>query len=355
MIDIVKRSVRYAEYVEHYITIPRGVLSKEEFARMLQELEDERIQVMRADFFGGAASDAVVLYEHFHKSIPSLLLSDSEAQDTTMGVCLYGVQSLAGGEVVYHTRDNVLVGASFSASDRTIVVRSGMGSKMQYTDFEQEAYEEYRIISNMLQDYSLEPRHIYRYWNYMSDIVRYYQPFNTVRNEYYDRHTIRDYPAATGIEAQLPNTKNIFIGFEAITGDGVGIRTVSSDMQSDAWTYGPRFSRAVVLDFKHDNVKKIYISGTSTIDLYGKSILQDEPEKNVAYVIASVEHLLEKEQLNTNNIVSAYVYAVDDMVLGFFEALYRTRGYTFPYLVLRTPICRNDLLFEVECIAISNS
>jgi len=355
MKEITQRSVRYNEYIEHYITIPRGVLNREVLERVLQKLEEDGVQVLRADFFCGAESETVTIYEDFRKRIPALFLSDSSAHDETAGVCIYAVQPIGGKEVLYSVKDDVLLGACFSTDDRTILVRSGMYNETIQTNFEQETREEYAMASNLLEEYSLEPHHIYRYWNYMSDIVRYYQPFNTVRNEYYDSHKIIDYPAATGIEARLPNAKNIFVGFEAITGDDVSVRTVSSDMQSDAWTYGPRFSRAVVLDFTKDDVKKMYISGTSTIDQHGASILRDEPEKNVAYVLASVEHLLEKEQLTTNNVVSAYVYVVDDAVCNIFEMLYSAKGYTFPYLILRTPICRNDLLFEMECVAISNN
>ena len=56
--------------------------------------------------------------------------------------------------------------------------------------------------------------------------------------------------------------------------------------------YGPKFSRGKILDFENDKVKKIYVSGTSSVDKKGKSALIGDYDKNIDYVISCVEHLL---------------------------------------------------------------
>jgi enamine deaminase RidA (YjgF/YER057c/UK114 family) len=190
----------------------------------------------------------------------------------------------------------------------------------------------------------------------MEDIPVNYQGFNHARNAYFEKNEIREYPAATGIDAQLADGAQISVGFEAVQSkSGIIKRRIKSQMQCEAKEYGPKFSRAMLLACPKDKTGKLYISGTSSVDRYGNSILLDSPKENVAYVMSCFAHLLEKNKMSLNNIVTAYVYFKNKRMHQEFAKLYREIEWTFPYNPLFVEICRDNFFFEIEGVAISRS
>lgn len=194
---------------------------------------------------------------------------------------------------------------------------------------------------------------IIRSWNFIENIHQNYHKFNEARNIFFQNKKINDYPAATGIEADLGGAK-FNLSLDAISGppEKLQITTLHSDLQMEAYNYGPKFSRGKVIYFKKEGIKKIYISGTSSVNQQGKSVFCNNPEKNAAYVLRCVEHILEKEGSDIGRIVMSLIYCKDKEHYEEFLKIYKTRQCKFPYIPLFVNICRKDLFFEMECIAL---
>ena len=291
------------------------------------------------------------------KKYPTLVIGNSPARTSlkNASVCIHAV---AGDfkKFAYIRSGKEVVGAYFASKRLEHLSLSGVSASgsMARKDFKKEAQSVYKRIDVILSRFHFSPRSTYRFWNYMEDISKNYRSFNAARNWYYAKHGIRQFPAATGIEAGLSGSAQIRIGLEALKSankKGVMMETVASDMQNEAWEYGPKFSRAVLVRFPRDGVKKLYISGTSSVDKKGKTISSDSREENISYVLDSVGHLLKKNGMSLGNLLTSYVYCKNADVLKAFERLYATKKWNFPYNPVITNICRDDFLFEIECIA----
>lgn len=209
-----------------------------------------------------------------------------------------------------------------------------------------------RSVFAQLETYIPSDQQIVRMWNFMENIDQNYVAFNTSRDGFFQKHDITDYPAATGIETYLGG-EELSVSIDAVTGslEALEITTLQSDLQNEACDYGPKFSRGKVVHFKKEGIRKIYISGTSSVDKEGQSIFCNEPKENVTYVLECVEHLLKKTKSDFHNIVMSIVYCKDKAHYEAFLALYKKRHWDFPYMPLFVNICRRNLSFEIECVA----
>lgn len=224
-------------------------------------------------------------------------------------------------------------------------------------NFLDEAEDKYEIIDDILKRYQFSPKNIFRFWNFLSDISENYKPFNQARDAFYAKHNITKYPAATGIEVGLPDNQRINLGLEAIKfkNNTPPFKVIKSQMQCEAWKYGPKFSRAALVSYPRDKTKKLYITGTSTVNRQGKTILEDKDKENISYVMKCVAHLLEKNNMSFGNIIMSIVYFKNEKMRSSFEEIYKKRKWDFPYNPVFSNICRNNFTFEIECIASNKS
>jgi enamine deaminase RidA (YjgF/YER057c/UK114 family) len=250
-----------------------------------------------------------------------------------------------------------IVGTYFSTSDCEFLYLTGISGLIKNpksNNFTGETLTIYKKIQQILAAHNFSVKNVHRFWNYMENISKNYSAFNEARGKFFKENGVIDFPVATGIQARLLNKQHINISLEALKlkkNSGITIESIQSDLQCEPTLYGPKFSRAKLLKFKKDGVAKMYISGTSSVNKQGKSVLQENPEKNIRYVVSSVEHLLKKSKMSLNDIATARVYCKNEEILKYFEKLQKENSWEFPYSTLVTNICRSNLLFEMECIA----
>lgn len=253
------------------------------------------------------------------------------------------VQAIKGDIQNFHYVKNVqqeVVGVHFETRSVKQTMLSGLGGRFD---------EVFQNISLFLP----APNQIVRCWHFIETIHQNYTPFNLARDRFFSKKGITaPYPAATGIEADL-KTGPLNVCLDSITGpsDQLEITTLGSDLQKEADTYGPKFSRGKVLHFKKEGLRKIYISGTSSIDQGGRSVFCHEPEQNVSYVLDCVDHLLKKANSSFQEIVMSIIYSQDQEHYQAFLKIYKKKQWEFPILPLFVNICRKNLSFEMECLA----
>jgi enamine deaminase RidA (YjgF/YER057c/UK114 family) len=349
---IIIKTIPFAEYTEYHITIKRGFLNKPIFEKILNNLKKSGTRIIKTNLLGDI--NELKKYIQFAKKIPLLALGDSISNNKTVGAYICAIKPNTSEKIKFlyiKNKQKIITGVYFKTKNFSFLSKTGLSDKTKNKNFNDETKNEYKEIEKMLGKYRFNFKDIHRFWNYMGDILNYYADFNKTRDFYFNKHHIVKYPAATGIEAKLIN-KNIFIGFEAIKGKNIKIKTLSSNMQKEAYKYGSKFSRAILLS--NNNIKKIYVSGTSSIDKNGKSILTSQPRKNIEYVIKAIKNILSQENLTMNDITMSYVYGINNSILDIFKKIYAKKHFNFPFIELETPICRKDLLFEMECIAQRN-
>lgn len=105
-------------------------------------------------------------------------------------------------------------------------------------------------------------------WNYIRNILKNYSTFNQVRDQAFERVELySNYPAGTGIDCELSGNAAMVMGLYAIAPkatEEISIRSGKTPYQCEAHTYGPKFSRAKIVEIPGRG-KKVFISGTASV------------------------------------------------------------------------------------------
>jgi enamine deaminase RidA (YjgF/YER057c/UK114 family) len=366
-----RKIIQFNRYTECHLTLGQDVCSENNLKNNLVDLEKKGYKIVRAVIFGKISrlkKNMKVI-----SAYPHIILGHSNNSKKAAEMCGAEIFAIKGkfDHFEYIKFNKKTLGVLFKVPGREHLFISGLGIEKtaKRIGFKEEAKKLYEFIDTMLSYYCFSPKNIYRFWNCMENILgnraKNYTLFNEARDEYFKKHEILDYPAATGIEATLLGDQNINFSLEAVKAEKIydaSIRTLHSDFQSEAWEYkkykawkyGPKFSRAKLLIFKKDKIKKIYVSGTSNVDRRGHAILLDDHEKNINYVISCVENLLKKSNVSLSDVVSARVYFKNYELYEIFRKIYQNRKLKFQYNPLFANICRENFFFEMECIAASD-
>jgi len=346
-----QKEIIFKDYKETYQTLNFKEADKTKIGDAIDKLIFQNNKIIRLFLFGNKKDSKV--YSFFCEKYPSVVVYNTKAC-AGASVCIH---SVSGSIKKFRQveKNGKILGATFTTSNGAYFYFTGLQMGRSYSGFfKTEAQTLYRSIEKILKIKNLKPEEVFRYWIYLGDIYKNYASFNQVRTAYFKKSKIKDYPASTGIGVLSQKEEpNLNISFEAVKNiaEDVKISKVDSSLQNNPWEYGSKFSRVKTIIFEKDRVQKTYISGTSSIDKKGRSAFLHNPSKNVGYVMDCVEHLLQKNKMGFNEIVFSAVYFKNQKHFNIFRKIYLKNKWKFPYLVLSADICREDLFFEVECLA----
>lgn len=193
-----------------------------------------------------------------------------------------------------------------------------------------------------------------RTWFWLRDILGWYGDFNRVRNEFFRaRGLLREdgahqLPASTGVGAAPAGGAPLAMDFLAENGPAAVVRRLRSPRQNAASAYGSAFSRAVESATPYG--RRVYVSGTASIGADGRTLHADDARAQIAETLRCVRAVLAEAGAAENDVAQALVYCRTPEVERLFRAEFAETPFHGP--VLRADICRDDLLFEVECVAI---
>jgi len=218
-------------------------------------------------------------------------------------------------------------------------------------------------IPRYLRNNGLKTTDIVRTWVYLKDIVTNYAAFNSARNDFYQQEGITspenaDYlPASTGIEGI--SSEDSLITVDLICYDKrkklPHLKRVHNRLQNEAdgshYLFKPSFSRGMLLNF-NDHCE-FQISGTASIDEAGKTVYTDDSYNQIKKSIVVIKTMLEDNGLSYNDICqSTYFFKKqpDHQLLA--EILGELNINMSATALTVTNVCRDDLLFEQDGIAI---
>lgn len=212
-----------------------------------------------------------------------------------------------------------------------------------------------RWMDEVLAGQGLAFSDVFRTWFYNHDILDWYGDFNCVRTRFFEEKKVFDglVPASTGIGGGNAADAALEAGLLALSpkGPGVEVYTVPSPLQSSARDYGSSFSRAV--EVMMPDHKRLYVSGTASIDTEGRTVFLDDTEAQVRMTMEVVQAILQSRGLDWADVTRSLAYfkrAQDAPLLG---AYCRDNDLVpFPVIVAENDVCRDDLLFEIEIDAV---
>lgn len=231
-----------------------------------------------------------------------------------------------------------------------------------YKDMEQRSVEAFRQLKGVLDKESFLFGNIVRQWNYIEQITGYdetgqhYQSFNNVRTAFYAGNDwSKGYPAATGIGM---SRGGVLIDVDAAmlhTPDAF-VTPIDNKLQVAAHAYSeqvleearqkkttPKFERAKSMTFHGRRL--VYISGTAAIR--GEESLKGVGlERQLQITMENIAQLIDDARLMMLRVYLKNESDYDEAKRGI-----ESYGLNIPVSFLQAGVCREELLIEIEGIA----
>ena len=230
----------------------------------------------------------------------------------------------------------------------------------------EQTFRMFERVRTILESQGATYRNVVRTWIYLSHILDWYPVFNEVRNDRYRAYgLIQDepdrsgaekiyLPASTGIEADnAAGTVGTMDVLAVVNGPGAHaeIYQISGLKQKSAFRYGSAFSRAMVI--REPDATQILVSGTASIDESGNTVYMGDMRSQILKTFEVVEALISTEGATLNHIAKSTVFLKNRKDLDIYlKTLEETGAENFPAVVVQADICRHDLLFELDAVAV---
>jgi len=245
-------------------------------------------------------------------------------------------------------------------------------------DIGRQADAVFRRMDEILSAEGFAATDVVRQWNYIEHITRmvpegqHYQMFNDARSRFYDRcEWSGGYPAATGIGTRAGG---VSVMFDAVRGAEINV-PIDNPLQVAAHAYSqnvlidrpenrgkttPKFERARYIADRGEAM--IYISGTAAIR--GENSCRRDMTEQIGVTMDNIETLVGRENLVRHGVATAAdtagyailrVYIKHDSDAAAAEMWMEENYPDTPALYLSADICREELLVEIEGIALADS
>lgn len=198
----------------------------------------------------------------------------------------------------------------------------------------------------------------FRTWFFLDNILSWYDEFNQARTKIYAGIKFRtgSLPASTGVGAKNPAGAALVLAAWAFRPleENARAEEVASPLQCPAPAYGSSFSRA--MEVPTNAGRRIFISGTASIAPGGKTLWVGDVRKQVELTMEVVEAILRAQRFSFADFTRATAYfrhPADAVV--FTQWLTVNQLANMPVISTQCDVCRDDLLFELEAEAETES
>jgi len=262
----------------------------------------------------------------------------------------FQIRSLSGIPTVpIFDESRRMIGQVFEDSNAKYCMLGGVYPSDPTASPSAQTEEVFRTIERVLAGAGMDFRHVVRTWFYNDQILEWYSDFNRVRTRFFQDHDIALMPASTGIGA--PNIAGTALVAKVVavlpkTGNVI-IRKAVSPLQHEAFAYGSAFSRAI--EVAGPQARTIYISGTASIELDGKTVHVGSPALQIAKTMEVVTAILGAAGMDFGDTTRAVAYFRNPADVRLWREFCQKESLLhLPVLEVGCTVCRDDLLFEIE-------
>jgi len=209
------------------------------------------------------------------------------------------------------------------------------------------------VAEGLLQKAGMDFKDVVRTWIYLREMERDYEALNRARRAFFDERGIDPLPASTGIGGgPVPAEHDLCLGLYAVKAARPSVRTVmTTPTLNEAPLYGSDFSRGMRIT--EANKVALHISGTASIDEAGNTAHVGDFDAQVDRMLVNVATLLEGQGATFGDVVSAVTYLKHPTDAQRLREKFREAGFEgFPNVMVEAPVCRPELLCEVEALAV---
>ncbi len=314
-------------------------------------------QVLEVRYFGSADTFQGVREGIGHllgsSDWPISLLDGSPA----LGGGVAGIQLhlLKGAPVETVRLDGEVLGRAFKANGTRYCI---LGSVAPYDPLAHPVDQTLNTllrIEEALGTQGMDLKNLVRTWFFLDHILGWYGQFNKVRSQLFrERGVFEGYvPASTGIGGRNHKGSALLASALAMKPKAGESRVVDvvSPLQCPAGDYGSSFSRAA--EVTGPGYRRVLVSGTASIDPKGETAHAGQVEAQMALTVKVVSAILDSRGMGFQDVVRGNAYFRDSGTVEAFEGGLADLGLPGgKILPSRNPVCRADLLFELEVDAV---
>jgi len=161
-------------------------------------------------------------------------------------------------------------------------------------------------------------------------------------------------PASTGIEGRNPRGGWCTLDLLALQPKGGGrapMERLHNRKQNEATEYGSAFARA--MEVVLGDARYVFVSGTASIDERGATVHVGDFDTQARYTLEAVESLLDGTGARLSDVCQATAFLANPCDGRAFERIVeRSELRAAPLVTTVADVCRNDLLFEIDAVAV---
>lgn len=217
-------------------------------------------------------------------------------------------------------------------------------------------------LTKAASEFGFKEKDLIRTWFYLDKIGFNYTEFNQNRNQCYqalgiDLSAQSDHlPSSTcvgknGIEDSL----NVEAWFIKRNNENIRISRIFNPFQKEPdgknYMFQPAFSRAILIE-THD-YRELQLSGTASIGINGETLFPGDTAMQIKTTFENVSAILHQSKMDFQDFCLAYCYLKNPEDAEIFHRIIRDLKIKVPNsLLIFNDICRPDLTFEIDGIAI---
>jgi len=216
-----------------------------------------------------------------------------------------------------------------------------------------EASDMFRAAERLLERCGMGFGDVVRTWIYVRDIDRDYRALNEARRDFLRQRGIDIRPASTGVQGiPFPDEHDFCLRLQALQSSRPrDVTAMSTPSLNEASCYGADFSRG--LRVVEANKVTLHVSGTASIDESGDTAHVGDFAAQVERMLHNIATLLAGQGASFEHVASAVAYVKRAEDAPTLTSICRQRGFDgFPCVVVETPLCRPELLCEIEAEAV---
>lgn len=282
---------------------------------------------------------------------PVFLVADEGLSGPIAGVQVHAVAGDGKPEVI--DLDGIPCGRILRVPGRAYLTLSGL-SDQQHEEPAAQAQAMMLKAQAALKKLGADFLAVPRTWMWLKDILSWYDEFNQVRTGFFKEWGLigagsrQSMPASTGIGLGPANGGHCAMDLMAVLEPTECTEYLqTTGKQHCAFKYGSAFSRAARSIMPAGDA--VYVSGTASIDADGATTHLGDAAGQIDATIENVRAVLAEMNCGDNDVVQVIAYCKTIEV----EKVFNTRrdSLNWPWLTVICDICRPDLLFEIEAIA----
>jgi enamine deaminase RidA (YjgF/YER057c/UK114 family) len=214
-------------------------------------------------------------------------------------------------------------------------------------------------IGQAVQTFGMKYTNVIRTWIYVDRLLEWYGDLNRVRTGIYRAAGFgaaggHPFPASTGIMGRSDNEECIVdvLALKAEAPEAAAaVPVLRSPRQDSSFNYGSAFSRGMAIEI--EGRRTVHISGTASINTAGASTYLGDAEHQSLETLLSISAILEEQGGSLQNITSATLFCKNKEAWEAWERVTKLLEVPkLPKICVIADVCRDDLLVEMEAVAV---